>query len=196
MEGEHILDAPAPAPMEPENYVYSGVWPRIAASLIDVLIILPVTLLITYLNYTNLNNYYYTGILGVAAAAAYHIYFLSQNGATPGKRAMNLKVICIDGSDVTVRVAFLRHLPVLVIGVLTFLMTYMMLQTADADTYGSLNWMSRMQYLASQNTALMSIPTWLNNIWFITSFIVLLVNTYNRTLHDFIAQTVVIKTQN
>jgi uncharacterized RDD family membrane protein YckC len=49
------------------------------------------------------------GLLGIAMACAYEVYFISTRGATIGKQALGLKVVRADGSGIPVGLAFGRY---------------------------------------------------------------------------------------
>ena len=49
-------------------------------------------------------------LLGIAISAIYYVYFLTQNdGQTPGKSAMNIRIVRLDGADLTVGTAIIRN---------------------------------------------------------------------------------------
>ena len=48
-------------------------------------------------------------LIGLVIGAAYEVYFLSSNGATPGKMALGLRVIRADGGPITPMLALGRH---------------------------------------------------------------------------------------
>jgi uncharacterized RDD family membrane protein YckC len=48
-------------------------------------------------------------LIGLALGVAYEVYFLSSNGATPGKMALGLRVIRADGGTISPMLALGRH---------------------------------------------------------------------------------------
>jgi uncharacterized RDD family membrane protein YckC len=48
-------------------------------------------------------------LIGLAIGAAYEVYFLSNQGATPGKLALGLRVIRADGGSISPMLALGRH---------------------------------------------------------------------------------------
>lgn len=48
-------------------------------------------------------------LIGLALGVAYEVYFLSSNGATPGKMALGLRVIRVDGGTLSPMLALGRH---------------------------------------------------------------------------------------
>jgi uncharacterized RDD family membrane protein YckC len=50
-----------------------------------------------------------SAIIGIALGVAYEVYFLSSHGATPGKMALGLRVIRVDGGPISPMLALGRH---------------------------------------------------------------------------------------
>ena len=50
-----------------------------------------------------------SAMIGIALGAAYEVYFLSAHGATPGKMALGLRVIRVDGGPISPMLALGRH---------------------------------------------------------------------------------------
>lgn len=69
------------------------------------------------------------GLFGVgylfvlAVVTAYHVWFVSQKGGTPGKLALGLRVVTIDGRNLSVARALARYFAVMLSG-LTFYIGY------------------------------------------------------------------------
>jgi len=61
--------------------------------------------------------------------------------------------------------------------------------------YKNLNWMAKQKYLMSLTPVLFTIYTWSSNIWTYGELFVLLLNKRKRALHDFIADTVIVRTK-
>src|SRR6202040_1441947 len=67
------------------------------------------------------------GVMGIAVllnlfiGIAYHVYFWSTRGATPGKMALGLKIIHPDGSGLTVGQALGRYLGYILSGIILYI---------------------------------------------------------------------------
>lgn len=85
---------------EPE---YAGYGTRFAALFIDGIIInIPIFILTLILG--DVGN-----LLGIVVAAAYYTYFWSQNnGQSPGKSIMKIRIVRLDGQPISPVTAFLR----------------------------------------------------------------------------------------
>jgi len=117
---------------------YAGFWPRLAAWIIDGLIVSVVcAALIPVISFGLLLPWYWwvnsfsnepdvvpfwfigTGVLlWILAWGAYCVAFWVRRGQTPGKMAMGIKVITAEGSGLTAETALLRYLGYLVCVVL------------------------------------------------------------------------------
>lgn len=59
--------------------------------------------------------------LSLLVPLAYFVYFWSTTGATPGKKAMNLRVVAVDGSPITGGKAFVRYIGYIISAIVFFL---------------------------------------------------------------------------
>ena len=126
----------------PSSRRYAGFWIRFLAICIDGLILGVVTLIINlsfggFSGVSRINGADDIGpaimglfglayFLNLAIAIAYQAYFLSQHGATPGKMALNLRVIrAVDGANPSVGLAIGRYFGYWLDG-LTLLIGYIM----------------------------------------------------------------------
>lgn len=101
--------------------------------------------------------------LSGAACAAYSIIMHGRYGATLGKMALGIKVTQLDGSPIDYRIAAWRYSPLLAIG---FLGLFLPLQQVAGI---------------------------LNLLYVLLGAVILAVHAQKRTIHDFIAKTVVLR---
>ena len=59
-----------------------------------------------------------SALIGIALGAAYEVYFLSAQGATPGKMALGLRVIRPDGGPISPMLALGRHFALWISGII------------------------------------------------------------------------------
>ncbi len=175
--------------------IYAGFWTRLGSLLLDFLILLPYVFLILYLNGLSMYMFYFTFIPSLIIHFWFSIYLVKKYGGTPGKLIVGIKILKLDGTDVTWREAILRQSITYVLTIFGSAITIYALSKADGAYYESLGWMQKQQYLFALIPVLFKIYTWTNNIWVYSELFVLLFNKRKRALHDFIADTVIVKTK-
>ncbi|MDD2274182.1 MAG: RDD family protein [Desulfuromonadaceae bacterium] len=88
---------------------YAGFWRRFASILIDALVFSPFMLLRIWLDSVSTITAMVAAIAYIFFIATYDIWFIAKYGQTPGKMAVGIKVVKVDGSVATLKEAFLRH---------------------------------------------------------------------------------------
>lgn len=118
---------PTPTPQPVQNIpsqAYSGFWVRVGAYLIDgIILLIPLLLLffaITFMTSTTeglplmdsfsvASDSLLFNVISIVVSFTYFIYFTKKNGATLGKKALKLKVISVDGKELTWKQVILRE---------------------------------------------------------------------------------------
>gem|GEM_PF-266280 len=173
--------------------LYAGFWTRLGSLLLDFIFILPVVFLVLYLNGLGKNIYFYTVIPNLIFSLWYHIYLPKKYGGTPGKLAVGITIIRLDGQPIDWKEAVLRHVVLFSLTILSSIIMTTSLLTADEETFTSLTWLQQSQYLMSLSPIFFKFYTWTSNIWIYSEFVVLLTNKRKRAIHDFIAGTVIVR---
>lgn len=173
--------------------IYAGFWLRFGALLLDVIIMSPLIILYIFINGQSRNAYYFTFIVMLLISIGYNVYLVEKFGGTPGKLVTGIKIIRIDGKEIGWKEAFLRYSIDLAFIIFIGIITIKSNSLADDETFKSLGWLKRQEYLMSFSPILFKIHSWINNIWIYGELIVLLTNKRKRALHDFIANTVIVK---
>jgi uncharacterized RDD family membrane protein YckC len=186
-------EEPATFSTDAENFEYGGFWRRVGASVLDSLIEAPLVILLFVLfNYTR-NAYLYYALPSVAFNLFFNIWLVRRFGGTPGKRILNMRIAMTDGSPVTVRAATLRFLPMLVLALLS--LTAMIQTTYSLGPgFESLSYVGKLGEMGKLAPAWNNFVTGFMYIWWIASAITLAANRRKRTIHDFIAGTIVLRT--
>jgi len=97
--------APGAGPAAPEATVeYMGFWIRLAAAVIDYLVILAVSSLLSFLHALG-------GVFAILVYFLYYWLFTGLKGQTPGKMAVGIKVVNAAGSVPGLGRAALREIP-------------------------------------------------------------------------------------
>lgn len=177
------------------NNIYAGFWARIGSLFLDLIIILPIIFFIQYINGFGKNLFFITLIPNILFGLWYHVYLPKKYSGTPGKLIVGNKIIRLDGKQIEWKEAFLRHIVMLILTILSIIVMTICLLKADDETYTSLGWLQRSQYLMSLSPLFFKLYTWTSNIWIYSEFIVLLTNKRKRAIHDYIAGTVIVKSK-
>ncbi len=173
--------------------IYAGFWLRFGALLLDLIVMSPLIILDILINGYSRNACYFTFVFMLLISIGYNVYFVKKFGGTPGKLVTGLKIIRIDGKDIGWKEAFLRYSVDLAFIIFIGVISIKSNSLADGETLKSLAWLKRQEYLMSFSPILFKIHSWINNIWIYGELIVLLTNKRKRALHDFIANTVIVK---
>lgn len=186
-------DEPTRVPGDPEEFEYGGFWPRVGAAILDNLIQLPVGLLLFLLIYLTPRAYLYYALPGIAFSLFYYVYLVQRFGGTPGKRIVGMRITMTDGSPVTTRAALLRYSPYLVMQAFSML-SMIQATSAPIDGFDSMGFLGKMQAMQVGVPYWGQLVTYFIYLWWVVAAIVLVANRRKRATHDFIADTVVLRT--
>jgi uncharacterized RDD family membrane protein YckC len=186
-------DEPTRLPTDPEQFEYGGFWRRVGATLLDWVFMIPLGILLFALLFVTSRAYLYFALPNIAISLFYFVYLVKRFGGTPGKRIAGMRITMVDGSPVTTRAAVLRYLPFFVPQALSLL--FMIRATLDPIAgYESMNFIERMQSLQQETSGWNGILTGVTYAWWIATAITLAANRRRRAAHDFLAGTVVLRT--
>lgn len=177
MDNESTIP-PAPA-QQSASAGYPSFWRRLGALIIDGIILAIGGAVLGALLISTLGAG--LGILCMAlASSAYYVVMHGQFGATVGKMALGMQVKKLDGSPIDMTIAAIRYSPFFIFAVLAAL-------TAPA-TSG----VPAAEVAAAAPSAMAGFVGMAQFLFIIASWIVLLTNKQNRTIHDFLGNTVVV----
>lgn len=166
MENQTTIVPPASAPVT----LYAGFWKRLGAALIDAIILVVGAIIIGMVaGIVTGGSLFAASLLSMLGMVAYHIYMNGTFGATVGKMALGIKIVQLDGRAIDYSIAALRYSPFIAFGVISLV------------------------FGASQSAApALDAGTVLNLLYCLAAIVVLIINPMKRTIHDFLAKTVVI----
>jgi uncharacterized RDD family membrane protein YckC len=170
--------------------IYAGFWPRFASLFIDGIIIKAAFWLVSLLN-----NYSYVPLLlEVVFTVFYYVYLVQHYGGTPGKRIMNIKIIKLNGEDVSWKEALMREsVNLLVLIIFNAAMIYIISQ-ANQGVFDYYEVIAILEGVSDHWLAYtMIILQTLTVLWVLSELVTLLLNKRKQALHDFLAGTVVVK---
>lgn len=173
--------------------VYAGFWHRLGAYGIDTLVLLPLIGLSLWLKQNFQPSQLYYIFPSVLFGLFFHVWLVQRYGGTPGKLALKMKIVRLDGSAVGYREAFVRHsvqffLPSLVLVAKLIGMSDSNYIPLSFDAQGAKIVKLSNAYTWSQY------GNFLLNIWIWSEFVVMLTNKKRRAFQDFMAGTVVVRT--
>lgn len=174
--------------------IYAGFWIRVWAQLLDTLFVLPVLFLTLYINGLGKNMYFYTLLPNLLFILWYNVYLPQKNGGTPGKTMAGITIIRLDGNYISWKEAALLYVVVFSLSIINIIMISCNVLKSNDSVFMSLGWLKRSQYLMSLSPTFFKLTSWLANLWFVGEYVVLLINKRKRSISDFIAGTVVVKT--
>ena len=174
--------------------IYAGFWIRVWAQILDTVFVLPVLFLTLYINGLGKNMYFYTLLPNLLFILWYNVYLPQKNGGTPGKTMAGITIIRLDGNYIRWKEAALLYVVVFSLSILNIIMISCNILKANDSVFMSLGWLKKSQYLMSLSPIFFKLTSWFTNLWFVGEYVVLLINKRKRSISDFIAGTVVVKT--
>jgi uncharacterized RDD family membrane protein YckC len=173
--------------------IYAGFGTRLGAYLLDMVILIPYIILYQVIIGISSDALYYIAIPSIIFSLWFYVYLVKKYGGTPGKLIMGIKIIKINGEDISWKASCLRYIVSFMLGLFGSFIFILIASEIDPEKYASLNFWQRNTYISQFEPGLMRISVILNNIWIYSEFLVLLTNDRKRSIHDFIGGTVVIK---
>ena len=185
------MNGQTPADMANTGLRYSTFWGRVGAGLIDLIFISPL-LIMNFMMGDSQAFYLYSVVLTQLVTLFFYVYLVTKFGATPGKLALGLRISMLDGSPVTVQAACLRYGMWWILGLLSGIGMVIAASAVPADSLVT-------GYLERTNVLAAELPFW--GAWAsyatqalgLASLVVMLISKERRTLHDFLAGTVVVR---
>lgn len=178
--------------IDPSKKNFATFWQRLAAPLIDLLILLPIWLVQPWLMWFSKSVALVLTVLCSALIIGYSICGHGLFGRTIGKWSMGIRVVRVSGERIGWREAWLRSsvdILLSALGVVEWMVALVTL--ADPEYYG-LRWSQRVANVAAHEPSWTVWATRVGVIWFWSEVVTMLFNERRRALHDFIAGTVVI----
>lgn len=173
---------------------YAGFWLRLIAMFIDGIVFLPVAIIYLYTRAASWEMAVMTTIPYCFLYAFYNVYFHARWGRTIGKMIIRIKVVTINGKDIRYGQAFMRHSVDMVLAFLSAVAFTMALGSVKNTGYFHGDWQQLNTLFHN------ALPGWWNSVkaatqaWVFSELVVLLTNKEKRSVHDFIAGTVVVRT--
>lgn len=179
------------APTEPE---YAGFWRRVAAHFIDGVVMGLTMLAIVLVTIGNNSLYLLTLIVPGVLSIIYQLYFTTQYGASLGKMAMGIKIVRLDGGPIGFSQANLRYLPFLIFAVVGILGNVEAFQNIPIPSiFFEYGWTERAKILQQHQPIWILFNSLISGLFIVADTIALLISKQKLSIHDRIANTMVIK---
>jgi len=173
---------------------YAGFWRRALALVVDGLIFVLFFVMQQAIAALSISAAIVSNVVLAALAAAYPVYFHARWGQTVGKMLAKIKVTRLDGTAIGLERAFLRSSVDITLSVFsTASLVYVML-TWTGPEWSSLGFAERGRLVGERNLARHWSFDTIMQAWVWGELLILLTNKKKRAAHDFIAGTVVVRT--
>jgi uncharacterized RDD family membrane protein YckC len=182
--GERVMQNPMQTP-------YAGFWRRLSAGVVDFGLWLPLTYVGAIIETVSPAASIATAVLTQVLYYVYVVPITKRFGGTLGKLAVGIRVRPLDGGALTWRHVWRRSIVDLASSITLVAGTIAGHAAVEFNAYRVASWGDRATLLQS------AVPwyEWASNVylaWLLSEFVVVLLNSRRRALHDFIAGTVVI----
>jgi len=175
------------------DYVYAGFSKRFAAGFIDLLVLIPISFLIVWIQGFDKNIAILIAIPSTALFSMYNVYFNARFGGTLGKLAVKIRITRPNGTPIGWIEAWKRSSVDLVFAFFMLIVKiFALTQISNVDYTLAASWIERVELLTTYYPKWYSVIDILSQVWIWSELIVLLFNERKRAIHDFIAGTVVI----
>ncbi len=185
---EQVLDNNIRLSEQEPIVIYGAFWPRLAALMLDTVILLPITAPLTIYNLLEWKSIPLQ-IAATLISLAYKPFCEYKFGATPGKMALGLKVVNLRFEKANLAEILLRNIFNLGIGLFSLILT---MGLWDKEGFQEVHKFMEYSVWATQSQG----KAWLDRLLFIpylADLIFLLSDDKKRALHDRIGKTYVIK---
>ena len=169
--------------------IYSDPWKRISAAMIDIIIFGLIISPILYFQQLSKVAYVTCEFAILLCSSFYYIYLHNKSGQTLGKKAVKIKVTKTSGENICLNTSIIRHLPIIIIGLFYFLKTIILVYNINIPIENFDHFSDKLT-----NNSIEAV-SWIEYLFFILivlDLMTILLNQKRRSLHDFIAKTVVI----
>ncbi len=191
---QHETNTELPAVGAPTEPKYAGFWRRVAAHFIDGVVMGLTMLAIVLVTIGNNSLYLLTLIVPGVLSIIYQLYFTTQYGASLGKMAMGIKIVRLDGGPIGFSQANLRYLPFLIFAVVGILGNVEAFQNIPIPSiFFEYSWTERAKILQQHQPIWILFNSLISGLFIVADTIALLISKQKLSIHDRIANTMVIK---
>lgn len=170
---------------------YAGVWRRLGAVLIDGIILALVGyVLMLGLGYSVAGDVVIL-LLILGLNISYSVFMVEKFGATAGKMMLDVQVLKLDMKPVGLKEALLRYSVSIVLGLVNTCLT--LAAAISVPPTGGQTWAERVtEFSKTPAGSALTYFTFLPLVWGLVLLIAMIMDDRKRTIHDYIAGTLVI----
>jgi uncharacterized RDD family membrane protein YckC len=172
---------------------YAGFTKRFLALLLDGILIIPLMVLMILFSTKSLLLFSFIQIISFCTTIFLNIYLVKQYGGSPGKLIVNIKIVKKDGTEIGWKEAVLRNIIDLCFTI-SLNVILISLIISQKIPFGTISYTDYVQIV--QKEGMYKFLNTIQSIWVWGELLVLLTNKKRRSIHDFIAGTVVIYKEN
>ena len=185
--------APISIPGINEN-IYAGFWLRLLAFFLDGYFIKELNSFFESFDGYDRYSFVYTTLVTTVLMVIYEVFVVKMFGGTPGKLILGLKIININGQDVGWKESFLRQFVFIAMRFIMIVVMIIIAFNTTDESFFSVAFEERTKFMLKQHPEM----NWLVIIifiWIFSELIVLLTNKRKRSIQDYMANTIVIKSK-
>ena len=171
---------------------YASFKQRLAAKLIDFVLLLPFWVLAQWLGGYSIPLAMILISLATLLTPVYDTFFLGRFSQTIGKRIMRIRAVRLHGTRIGWKEAFLRNLVDYGISIPQIIASIISLSAISEASYYGATWSERSKALSAHNPSWLTPLAVLSIVWWASELVVMLTNARRRGLQDFIAGTVIV----
>ncbi len=186
-----------PTPLEQQQRAsgelsYATFWSRVGAMLIDFLIVSPL-MAINFLleDKWRLYQLYALGPTELLNLFLF-VFMVAKYGGSPGKLIVGLRIVKQDGTAAGWKAAILRYAVLWAMSLAIILPAIVVTSGMTDEVFLSMDSNERTE-MVNEQVPMMMTMTMVMFAWLVASLVTVLSNPKRRTLHDFIAGTVVVR---
>jgi uncharacterized RDD family membrane protein YckC len=173
--------------------LYAHFWQRFCAMLIDAVVLLPLGVCIAWVS--SMSRIANVALLVPTALFSlwFYVHLVKCHGGTPGKLIMGIRIAKVDGSAIGYREALLRHAVSFTFEIIEAVAMMVAAYSISEASFEALTFGNRPEVLQGQFPDFFKYLVYVQGVWGWGELLVMLTNKQRRSLHDFIAGTVVLR---
>ncbi|QYF95019.1 RDD family protein [Massilia sp. PAMC28688] len=170
---------------------YSTFWGRVGAGLLDCLFISPI-LAMHFLFGDSVQFYTLSMWIFPLVSLFYYVFLVAKFGATPGKLVLGQRISMLDGSPVTAKAAFMRYSLWWILAIVSAIGSTVAVGALSPEAMAG-GYMERSLALTATTPSWAMAAGYATQALLLASLVVVLINKQRRTVHDYLAGTVVVR---